>query len=385
MIRRYFLLGFFALSLCVGFGAQTFAQELVPDTQTTVKAKVLSIERSETEILPGLGIRSDYQILLAEILEGREKGKVITLENNFIKLKEGEVIYVLHTQSHFDGAEYYSVSEPYRLPWVALFVGLFVILIVVFGGLQGLRGLIALVGSFLCIFYLLIPGILHGYSPVLMSMGVASVIVVLGSYITHGFNRTTTSAVFGMIATIGVTGFLAMLAVSSSRLTGLTSEEAIYLNFNTGGGVDFVGLLLGGMLIGLLGVLYDAAIAQAIAVEELYSIGGNVSKTVVYKKALRIGREHIGALVNTLALAYVGVALPLLLFFVHSSSAGIGEVLNREIFASEIIRTVIGSMGLVLAIPITTFFAVKMLAPKEGSKGEQKKESNSPHTHKHTA
>ena len=115
------------------------------------------------------------------------------------------------------------------------------------------------------------------------------------------------------------------------------------------------------MLIGLLGVLYDVAIGQAISVEELHTIAPHISRGVIYKRAIRIGREHIGALVNTLAIAYVGVSLPLLLLYSQSSTESIGMTLNRELFATEIIRTMIGSIGLVLAVPITTFISVWFL------------------------
>jgi uncharacterized membrane protein len=262
----------------------------------------------------------------------------------------------------------YAVSDPYRLPAVYGFIALFVLCVLIFGGWQGLRGLIALVASFLFIFYLLFPGILHGYSPILVSVGVASLIIVLGSYITHGFNKTTTSAVVGMIITILFTGGLAYYAVAVTRLSGFASEESVYLNFGTNGSIDFVGLLLGSILIGLLGVLYDAAISQAIAIEELHRIGPHLSRSFIFKRALRIGREHIGALVNTLAIAYVGASLPLLLLFYASTDSSFSLNLNRELFATEVIRTMIDSIGLVLAVPITSLITVFMLMkPKKTS------------------
>jgi uncharacterized membrane protein len=194
-----------------------------------------------------------------------------------------------------------------------------------------------------------------------VSIGVSSLIIIVGSYITHGLSRTTSAAVIGMITTIIFTGLLAYAAVTFTRLSGYNSEEAVYLHFNTHGIVDFQGLLLGGIMIGLLGVLYDIAIGQAIAVEELYHAGGaQLSRKMVYKRAIRIGREHIGALVNTLAIAYVGLSLPLLLLY-YTSTADYHITLNQEIFATEIIRTMIGSIGLILAVPITTMIAVFMI------------------------
>jgi uncharacterized membrane protein len=187
---------------------------------------------------------------------------------------------------------------------------------------------------------------------------------VLGSYITHGFKPVTTAAVLGMLVTIAITGLLAYVAIMLTSLTGYSGEEVTYLNFDTRGAIDLVGLLLGGIMIGLLGVLYDAAIGQSVAVEELRDAGNHLKPHEIYKRGIRIGREHVGALVNTLAIAYVGTALPLFLLLKVSSSQPLHLMLNQEIFATEIVRTLVGSIGLILAVPITTAIAVWMLARK---------------------
>ena len=150
----------------------------------------------------------------------------------------------------------------------------------------------------------------------------------------------------------------------------MATEEAVYLNFDTGGHIDFAELLAGGILIGLLGILYDAAIGQAAAVDELWKAAPHLSRGDIFKRALRIGREHIGALINSLALAYVGVSLPLLLLFYSSSSSGFLATANSELFATEILRAMIGSIGLILTVPLTTavsvfFIVAPALAKKE--------------------
>jgi uncharacterized membrane protein len=308
-------------------------------------------------------VNSNYQSIKAKLLDGPDTGIVIAVDNDYLFMKPGDVFYFRHTVNSSEGINFYSVSEPYRLPTLAFFIGLFLLCLFIFGGKQGLRGLLALIASFFFIAFLLLPAILHGYSPILVSLGVSSLIIILGSYVTHGFNRTTTAAVVGMLITIAITGALAYAAIHSAHLSGFTNEESAFLNFNTDGKIDFVGLLLGSLLIGFLGVLYDAAISQAIAVEEFFGLGQQLSTREVYLRALRIGREHIGALVNTLAIAYVGVSLPLLLLFVHSNLDPLLTV-NQEVFATEILRMMIGSIGLILAVPITTAVAVYMLKGK---------------------
>jgi uncharacterized membrane protein len=348
------------------FPSISYAQDsvLLQDEVSVVKAQVVEVINQTTEIIPGVSIAREVQTIKVEIIEGDKKGRIVEFENDYIILKQAEIFYVRVTKHGDDGRITYMVQEPYRLNTLLVLGIVFIILVIIFGGIQGLRGLASLVGSLILIMYILLPGILAGYSPILVSVGVSALIIVVGSYITHGFNKTTSSAVIGMIITVIVTGILAYVVVYSAKLTGFSSDEAIYLNFDTSGSIDFLGLLMGGIMIGLLGVLYDVAIGQAISVEELHRIAPHIQKITIYKRAIRIGREHIGALVNTLAIAYVGVSLPLLLLYVHSSNSSIGQILNSEIFATEIIRTIIGSIGLVLAVPITTLVAVFVLMKK---------------------
>ena len=364
----------FLLSLSVNY---SLAAELLIDKQTAYKSEVVEVISETEENLAGSEIASPVQEIKVKILEGDNVGKEILLRNDFVQLKTGQIFFLTETIDGASGRVMYAVSDPYRMNVIYFFAVLLVLLIVVFGGKQGIRGMISLLGSLLLIVYILLPNILSGYDALLVSISVAALIIILGSYITHGFNRTTSSAVLGMIATVLITGLLAYMATKMSMLSGFVEEETMYLNFDTRGKIDFVGLLLGGMIIGLLGVLYDAAIGQAVSVEELCKAGPHLSKTEIYKRSLRIGREHIGALINTLAIAYVGMSLPLLLLF-SMSDANIVQIANREIFATEIIRTIIGSIGLVLAVPVTTFIATVMLY------GREFKDSHSGHGHSHS-
>jgi uncharacterized membrane protein len=266
-----------------------------------------------------------------------------------------------------------------------LFVGITVFL----GGKQGIRGLLSLIMSLLLIVFVLLPAILEGYSPILVSIGVASLIVLVGAYVTHGFSRMTTTAVLGMVGTITCTGILAHLAIAWTQLSGFSAEEATYLHLNSRGTIDLTGLLLGGIIIGLLGVLYDAAIGQSVAVEELREAGQGLSRREIYIRALRIGREHIGALVNTLAIAYVGAALPLLLLFYGIPDLDVVETLNREIFAAEAVRILVGSIGVILVVPITTLIATALLvkdrnmSDRDNGRLGSKENTSTFHTHRH--
>jgi len=341
--------------------------ESVPDTITIEKASVLEVTNQHSTVITGTDTPSEVQTLKAEVLDGPDKGQIETFDNDFTQLNVGDTFYIRHEHTN-DGIDYWTVSDAYRLN---VLIGLGIVLLLLlffFGGIQGIRGLVSLLGSLVLIFYVLLPGILSGYPPIFVSIGVSSLIIVAGSYITHGFNKTTSAAVIGMILTVILTGLGAYFVVHIGHFSGYTSEENVYLNFDTHGSISMLGLLFGGIMIGLLGVLYDIAIGQAIAVEELFRAGKHMTRIEIYKRAIRIGREHIGALVNTLAIAYVGVALPLLLLFKEtysSSTASVGSIVNGELFATEIVRILIGSIGLVLAVPITTLIASYLLSEKD--------------------
>ena len=337
------------------------------EQQHLLKARVLFTSPSTERVVPGTSVTTQSQTLTIKVLEGTDEGRTVTFENDFTQLEEGDVFYVRHTVGGFD-LETWAVSDPYRLD-ILLWIGLaFLALVFFFGGLQGIRGLASLAGSLVLIFYLLLPSIHNGISPILVSLGVASLIILVGSYITHGFNRTTTAAMLGMVATIIVTGIATYFAIDLAQLSGFTSDENVYLNFNTDGRIDMIGLLFGGIMIGLLGVLYDSAIGQAVAVEELFRASAKYTRREVYLRGLRIGREHIGALVNTLAIAYVGASLPLLLLLKQSTASPL-YLLNSEIFATEIIRILMSSIGIILAVPLTTLIATYMLKRAQPSGG----------------
>jgi len=312
----------------------------------------------------------------AEILEGDKKGQTITIENDFLVLKKGDKFFLRHSISSLDGQEMYSVRDIDRRGVILGFIILFMVVVIIFSGKQGVRSILSLAGSFFVILYVLVPSLLKGYPPIPTSIAIAAVILFLAIFLTHGFNRESTVAFTGTVLAVILTGILAYLGVTLAHLSGFASDEAIYLNFNTRGMLDFSGLLLGGIMIGVLGVLDDIAITQAAVVSELYNSASHLSKKEIYKKALRVGKEHVGALVNTLALAYTGASLPLLLLF-STSDSSMASIINQEIFATEIIRTVVGSIGLILTVPITTLLAVYML------KGYKGKHHGHSHSHAH--
>lgn len=356
------IVSFLLVGIALFAPALSFAQEPgfpSVEQQYLGKARVIEASPSQSRAIEGTDVVTEYQTLTIEVLDGEDEGRVVTFENDFTQLKEGDVFYVRHIVGGFD-LETWAVSDPYRLDVLLGIALIFLVLVFLFGGIQGVRGLASLGGSLVLIFYLLLPGIHGGFSPVLVSLGVAMLIIIAGSYVTHGFTRTTTAAMLGMLTTIAITGIATYFTINLAQLSGFTSEENAYLNFATGGSIDMIGLLFGGIMIGLLGVMYDSAIGQAVAVEELFTAGKDYTRRQVYARGIRIGREHIGALINTLALAYVGASLPLLLLLKQSTASPL-YILNGELFATEIIRILMSSIGIILAVPVTTLIATYML------------------------
>lgn len=371
MIKKILLITAFILVAPLG----SFAQELVQDTVENVRARVVEVVRQEKREVSGTGVQSVYQTINVEILEGSKKGSFVTFENDFIVLEKGDRFFLRHSIDGMSGREMYSVRDVDRRGVILGFVILFALVVVVFSGKQGVRSLVSLLGSFFVILYVLVPSLLHGYPPVLTSVVIAAVILFLAIFLTHGFNRESGVAFGGTVLAVVCTGILAYLGVELASLSGFASDEAVYLNFSTRGMLDFSGLLLGGIMIGVLGVLDDIAVTQAAVVSELYASAPHLSKREIYMKAIRVGKEHAGALVNTLALAYTGASLPLLLLF-STSDSSMASIINQEIFATEIIRTTVGSIGLIATVPITTLLAVYALKNYKG-----KHSHNHHHTH----
>lgn len=337
---------------------------LPPAEAVILEAEVVRVIGTRDETIPQLGLDVETQTIDIQLLEGDDIGDTIQIDNDYIQVEEGDRIFVRRAQN-FEGDGYiYGIIEVKRTSALWWLFALFVIVIISFGGWQGVRSLLSLAASLFIILYLLVPALVSGYPPVLTSIGIAVLVLFGAIFITHGFNRRSLAAFVGTIIAISITGFLAWVSVDFVTLTGFGSDESIYLNINTEGTLNFAGLLLGAIIIGVLGVLDDIAITQVAVVQELLKLRAESEKKTslrdIYTRAMRVGREHVAALVNTLVLAYTGAALPLLLW-VSSASTNFMLEANREIFAAEIVRTLIGSIGLIMTVPITTAIAVWLL------------------------
>ena len=356
IIKFFVFLFIFALVLPSVLFAQSEAPVIEQDQ--FFKGRVLEITGEES--IDEFGQILTHQNLRAQIKSGEEKGKEVNIINEFDpnqssrRLESGDYI-VMGKSIIGDDISYY-VSDVYRLRALWFILLFFVVLTIVFARKQGVRAFVGLLLSFLVIIYFLIPNILSGANPFFVATISSVLIACTALFIAHGFNVRTLIAFVSTIVTIGIAMALSQIFVYSSRLSGLGTEDAFYLQFSGDVVINLQGLLLAGIIIGTLGVLDDITTAQAAAVDEISKANNKLGFGQLYARGLSVGREHIVSLVNTLVLAYTGAALPLLLLF-SIYEQPLWVTLNSEIILEEVMRMIIGSSALVIAVPLTTLLA----------------------------
>jgi uncharacterized membrane protein len=347
-------------------------QHFEPGDIETMSAVVLEV-LEEGRIELGEEDSHPYQVLLLNVESGSLAGEEIEVSEGTVNLasqdrlfRVGDRVYVERVVG-VDGDRYY-VSDFIRTGPLAAIVVLFVCLVLLVGRLQGLRALAGTVMSMLVLFLFVVPTIQTGHLPLLPGVQCGPVAAsVLGSvfllaastYLIYGWSNKGHAAVIGMGLCLVATAALASQFIGLARLTGLTTDESFALVYELGPEADFRGLVLAGMIIGSLGVLDDACVGQASTVFELANASRELSWTELFRRALNVGKDHIAALVNTLVLAYVGASLPLIVMFTIYAEP-LWRRINREPVAEEIVRTLVGSIGLVLGVPITTLVAALM-------------------------
>lgn len=331
------------------------AQEVHNDVEERVKAEVIEIVSTDERPVTGTDTNKTVQVVRATLKEGERAGEVVRFENDIVELEPGDDIYVFRIIP-INGDEVVTFADYERRPVLVWLTLIFIALLVGFAGWHGVRSLVSLLASIAAVLFLLVPALLKGYDPVMTSVGIAGAVLAFVLFGTHGFKPRVFIAFGGTFGAVVVTGVLATIASNSMKLTGFGHDASVYLNFATNGQLDLAGLLLGSIIIGILGVLDDISITQAAVVEELKSANPTLGLTELYRRASRVGKSHLGSIVNTLALAYVGVSLPLILFYATTDSS-MSLILNQEVVATELLRIIVGSIGLILAVPTTTMVA----------------------------
>ena len=255
-----------------------------------------------------------------------------------------------------NGAPAYIFVDFVRTMPIILLAALYALVVVAVARWRGLRALIGLVGAYFVLVSFMLPGLVEGKPPLLLALVGSTVIMIGVLYFAHGFSARTSTALLGTIFGLGITALLAAWATDAANLAGVGSHDAATL-VNISGSISISGIILCGLIISGLGVLNDVTITQSSAVWELYELAPATSARKLFTSAMRIGRDHIASTVYTIAFAYAGAALPILII-VMLYDRPLGEALTSAELSEEVIRTLVGSIGLVLAIPVTTLIAV---------------------------
>ncbi|MET8640545.1 YibE/F family protein [Streptomyces sp. NPDC004675] len=317
---------------------------------------------------------------------GNGKGRTFTeivQPDQSRQLHQGEKVVVAYEPSAPKDLQY-SVTDVNRKFPMALLAGIFAVAVVVVGRLRGVMALVALAVSFLVLSLFILPAILQGSNPLLVAVVGSSAIMLIALYMCHGLSARTSVAVLGTLISLSLIGLLGSEFIDWAALTGNTDDNTGLIH-GLYPHIDMSGLLLAGVIIGSLGVLDDVTVTQTSAVWELHEANPSVGWRGLYRAGIRIGRDHIASVVNTLVLAYAGAALPLLLLFSIAQS-GVVTVANSELVAEEIVRTLVGSIGLVASVPVTTALAALMvsadrpetaaaadMAPARGGRGRRRR------------
>ncbi len=335
------------------------------------EAKVLEVVK-EQESKREDGSTYMQQNLKLKGLTGDMKGKEFeyngigsfdVLSSNYYK--KGDKVLAIRSRME-QGEENFYIMDYIRRGNIYLLTVIFCLIIILIGKFKGLKALISLIVSFAIIMKFIIPQISSGANPLFICIVGSLLILLVVIYLTEGFDRKAHLAIASILLGLIFTGIISIIFTDLCRLTGMAQEESMYLIGIGKGILNFKGMLLAGIIIGTLGVLDDVVISQLYAVEEIRKIDPNIRGLDLYKKASNIGIAHISSMTNTLFLAYAGASLPLLLLFtVHEAPfLNFSQIINSELIATEIVRSLVGSIGLALAVPISTLLGVIFIKGK---------------------
>ncbi|MEV5198025.1 YibE/F family protein [Streptomyces sp. NPDC053720] len=297
-----------------------------------------------------------------EVTTGHDKGRTfveIIQPDTPRQLRDGQGVVVAYAPDAPRDLQY-SVTDVNRKFPMALLAGIFALVVVAVGRMRGVMALVALAVSFAVLTLFILPAILQGSNPLLVAVVGAGAIMLIALYMCHGPTARTSVAVIGTLISLLLIGLLGSLFIGWASLTGNTDDNTGLIH-GLYPHIDMSGLLLAGVIIGSLGVLDDVTVTQTSAVWELHQANPTLGVRGLYRAGIRIGRDHIASVVNTLVLAYAGAALPLLLLFSVAQSS-VGTVANSELVAEEIVRTLVGSIGLVASVPVTTVLAALVVS-----------------------
>lgn len=351
-----------------------YSQAMEDTDYIIFKAKVLEIEYDDTNEKRNVSLEADirYQHLKVEILDGNHKGEILTIRHTIERImpgyyifKPGDKLLIRATEDSSGTLETVKIQEKVRDTQVYLIVSLFVVLLLIIGGFNGLKTLLSLIIAVAMIFFGYIPLIIRGVNPILASLGISIPVVIITLVIISGRNIKTLAAIIGTSLGVIISGILAFVFGNFAHLTGLADDSSISLAYIPQfRNLDYKGILFGTILIGAIGAIMDVAISIASALYEISTLDKNITGKNMIISGMNIGKDMMGSMSNTLILAYVGTTLHLIILFIVYKIRFI-EIINLDSIATEIIRAMAGSIGLIITIPVTVVIGTAIYKNKK--------------------
>lgn len=354
MSKRVFIIAFvlvlFTCSLCISYG----------EGEDSVKARITDVEEKI------LDDGTKVQVIKLYILEGEYLGKYgrvmhipISHSEKTKKYYKGDKVFI---RINIEGDKVdITIIDNVRFSHLISLCIILLILVIVFGGFKGISSLLSLGIAGVCLIYGVIPLIVRGYDPVGVTILISAVIILLSFILISGFTQKSLVAILGTIGGTVVAGILAKVYTELTAISGYSGEEITFLIRYMDVDINFTGLFLSGIIIGSIGVVMDVSMSITSFIFELKEHSPNISSSNMFSSGLKVGRDVMATMINTLVLAYVGSSMPLLLIF-YFMKMPLPQLLNMEAISMEIIRSICGSIGLILTIPLTAYIATLMCA-----------------------
>jgi len=342
---------------------QLMAEEEAP-TPETVRGKVLEIteNKEKQQEVPdtGDGFAITYYKVKIKVLSGIHRGETIDAEHVIdqrmvynLKVDPGDQVLIYLEEDEQQKVVNAYIAEIYRQNYLLYLLVLFLLSLILVGGLKGLKTILTLGLTGVAVFKVLLPGLLAGYNPLLLTVAICAAVTALTLFIVSGINMKSVSAILGTTGGVMVAGIIALIFGNLAKLTGLGEQEAQMLMFiPQKTGFDFQGLLFAGIILGALGAVMDVGMSIASSMHEIQAVKPDIKTKELIKSGMNVGRDVMGTMSNTLILAYAGASMPMLLLFL-AHDIPVHEFLNWDLISSEIVRSFAGSIGLILTIPLT--------------------------------
>jgi uncharacterized membrane protein len=307
-----------------------------------------------------------FQEVTLKITSGEYTGEVFLIENHLpknlayrIEVAPGDNIIVAIDELGNEKQIY--ISDYYRNNVLIILVFIFLGLLVIIGKLKGLKSVITISLTMVLIFKVLIPGILDGYNSLVLSISISSVITILTIFIVSGLNKKSYAAIIGTVSGVVIAGLISIVVGNTIEITGMMPDEAAMLQYLPNAiSLNYKNLLFSGILLGALGAVMDVSMSIASSINEIYNANSDIKRKTLFKAGMAVGHDIMGTMANTLILAYTGSSIPLLLIL-NASGESFSSIVNMDIVATEVVRSLAGSIGLIVTIPITALVSVFFL------------------------